>query len=239
LLRTLINAAGTAALLATASFAQNLPDEASHGQIIKDAFEDAEELGASLKERLKLFEKEFDLPNDLAERALDSLQNGRVRELLGVPPDDVAPGQRGEGEERRYTGGVFLFASFSIPDPSLHALLKDAADLGVPVYFNGFVENSVVETEKRVRAIYEGEDISHGFGIDPTLFERFNVKAVPTLVSTTVEMDVCETTDCSGDLTPAHDRIAGNVPLRRALELIARGDGQHWEPAADILDGER
>ena len=118
------------------------------------------------------------------------------------------------------------------------AHIDDAADLGVPVYFNGFVENSVVETEKRVRAIYEGEDISHGFGIDPTLFERFDVVAVPTLISTTVDMDVCETTDCSGDLIPAHDRIAGNVPLRRALELIARGNGDHWAPAADILDAD-
>lgn len=223
-------------LVAIPALGQSLPNEASHGNAIRDALTNAEGMGADLKARMKLFQKEFDLPDDLAERAIDSLQNGRVRDLLGVPKTEDMPVV---ADKQRYDGGVFLFASFSIPDPSLKALLKDASELGVPVYFNGFVDNSVIETEARVRAIYGNDTISHGFGIDPTLFERFNVTSVPTLVSTTVAMDVCESTDCSGDATPDHDRIAGNVPLRYALGVLAEGDGRHAVPAAQILGDQR
>lgn len=237
MLRSLILTAPVIAVLSlTTAIAQSLPNEASHGDAIRNALTNAESMGADLQERMKLFQKEFDLPDDLADRAIGSLQNGRVRDLLGVPKTEDMPLVT---DQQRYDGGVFLFASFSIPDPSLKALLKDASDMGVPVYFNGFVENSVVDTEARVRAIYGDDSISHGFGIDPTLFERFDITSVPTLVSTTVAMDVCESTDCSGDPKPDHDRVAGNVPLRYALEILAGGDGLHAEPAARILGGQR
>lgn len=215
MLRALIPSAVSIAMLAAGPIsAQALPNEASYGDAIRDALSNAESMGDDLKARMKLFRKEFDLPDDLAERAIDSLQNGRVRDLLGVPKNDES---NVGTDAQRYGGGVFLFASFSIPNPSLKALLKDASDLGVPVYFNGFVENSVVVTEARVRALYGDDQISHGFGIDPTLFERFNVTSVPTVIVTTVAMDVCESTDCSGDVVPEHDRVAGiasNIALK-------------------------
>ena len=218
---------------ASIALAQSLPSASTHGTLIDNRLDEAATLGEDLASRLKLIEREFDLPEDLSKRALESLKNGRVREMLNIGPDDLP--ELAETEER-YPGGVFLFASFSIPELSLKAILQDADRLGVPVVFNGFVDNSVVATEARVRALYEDETISQGFIIDPTLFERFDVVAVPTLVSTTVDLDVCETSGCADDATPPHDRVAGNIPLTSLLGIIAKGNAEHAAPARAILE---
>ncbi len=216
--------------------AEQLPSATTHGALIDDRLEEADAIGEDLQSRLRLLQQEFDLPEDITARALDSLENGRVRQMLNIGPGDLP---EGVAEDRRYPGGVFVFASFSMPEPSLKAVLTDAADLGIPVVFNGFVENSVLATEQRVRSIYQGSDISHGFIIDPTLFTRFEVTAVPTLVSTMVNLDVCETQGCDADEVPEHDRIAGNVPLRHLLEIIAKGETANAVPVQVILEADQ
>ena len=221
------------ALAATSLSADQRPSPATHGTLIDDRLAEAAKIGDDLKSRLQLLQQEFDLPDDIAARALASLENGRVREMLNIGPGDLP--QTAE-DARRYPGGVFVFASFSMPEPSLQALLTDASALGIPVVFNGFVDNSVLATEQRVRSIYEGSDISHGFIIDPTLFTRFEISAVPTLVSTMVNLDVCETQGCDADHAPDHDRVAGNVPLRFLLEVIAKGDTPNAVPVQVIME---
>lgn len=215
-----------------AALSQEANTATTHQNLIDERRLEAEGIAQDLSERLKLLEMEFDLPDDLAERALDSLNNGRVRELLNAGETDLAAYLP---EEERYPGGLYLFASFSMPQPSLKAMLGDAADLGIPVVFNGFVDNSVIATEQAVRAIYKDSDISDGFIIDPTLFTRFEVTAVPTLISTTVNLDVCETQGCGEEAVPAHDRVAGNAPLQTLLTIIAKGDGDHAAPAQFVL----
>ena len=233
LLRTLTLLIGFSA---SSLSADQLPSAATHGALIDDRMEEADAIGEDLQSRLRLLQQEFDLPDDITARALDSLENGRVREMLNIGPGDLP---EGVGEDRRYPGGVFVFASFSMPEPSLKAVLTDAADLGIPVVFNGFVDNSVLATEERVRSIYEGSDISQGFIIDPTLFTRFEVSAVPTLVSTMVNLDVCETQGCDAEVVPEHDRAAGNVPLRFLLEVIAKGETANAVPVQVILESEQ
>ena len=203
--------------LACQVHADQIPSASTHGALIDDLLEEAEVIGEDLQSRLQLLQQDFDLDPDIAARAIDSLENGRVREMLNIGPDDL-PSNIDDG--KRYPGGIFVFASFSMPEPSLKAVLSDASELGIHVVFNGFVDNSVIATEERVRSIYDGSDISHGFIIDPTLFTRFEVIAVPTVVSTMVNLDVCETSGCNEDLVPDHDRAAGNVPLRFLLTVI-------------------
>jgi conjugal transfer pilus assembly protein TrbC len=224
-------------LLSSACFADTpLPDASTHGPLIDKRLEEASALGEDLKSRLHLIEREFDLPENLATRALESLRNGRVREMLNIGPNDL-PEQA--SESKRYPGGIFVFASFSMPKASLKAVLQDASHLGLPVVFNGFIDNSVTETEAQVRAIYDDESISHGFIIDPTLFARFNIRAVPTVVSTALDLDVCDTPACAGDGIPPHDRVAGNVPLTTLLEIIARGNAEHARPVQVLLEAQR
>lgn len=218
------------ALFAGQAVAQEAPLD--RGALIDEALRQAELDGDELRERITMFAQKFNLPEDLARRGLEELSNSRVRELLGVQDTPLAQGQGGSG---RYEGGVFVFASFSMPPQSLRQLLIDAARFEVPVVFNGFVENSVFATEQRLRAAVDDDTPTNGFLIDPTLFTRFNVRAVPTLVSTTVNLDVCDSVDCSDDVTPAHDRVSGNVPLAYLLQTIARGGADHSEPAARLL----
>lgn len=219
-------------LMPLAAFAQQLPDATTHDQIIDDRQREAEILGEDLKSRLKFIERDFGLPEDLAERALESLKNERVRDILNIGPDDLPQAN----QEDRYPGGVYLFASFSIPEPSLKAMLVDADRFGIPVVFNGFVENSVTATEARVRSLYEDEEISQGFIIDPTLFTRFDVRAVPTLVTTTANLDVCDSSGCADDPQPHHDRVAGNVPLTTLMTIIAKGNTADAAPVQALLE---
>lgn len=201
---------------------------------IRQALETARVDGASLKERLQLLDEEFDFPDGLRNLGVDSLQNEQVRSLLNLP----APGedQGGDGGEERYASDVFVLASFSMPLPSLKALMQDATSMGVPVVFRGFVNGSLEDTEAAVRAVYTDDDQSHGFTIDPTLFERFNIQAVPVFVSLGERIDVCETQGCEGDPVPVHDRVTGNISLLAALNVIARGNGDAPDPARAILE---
>ena len=226
----------TAGFLASQVHADQLPDASTHGALIDDLFEEADVIGEDLQSRLQLLQQDFDLDPDIAARAIESLENGRVREMLNIGPGDLP---QNLDDAKRYPGGVFVFASFSMPEPSLKAVLSDASQLGIPVVFNGFVDNSVIATEERVRSIYEGSDISHGFIIDPTLFTRFEVVAVPTVVTTMVNLDVCETSGCDEDAVPDHDRAAGNVPLRFLLTVIAKGDTPNAIPVQVIMEGEQ
>ena len=194
--------------------------------------------GASLKERLLVLEEEFDLPNHIRDLGVESLKNERVRALLNLPTVEEQQAPAADGEER-YSEGVFVLASFSMPQASLKALLFDASDLGVPVVFRGFVNNSVTDTEAAVRAIYTEEDSSQGFSIDPTLFKRFEVQSVPVVISLADIMDVCETPGCEGDPVPLHDRVTGNISLREALHVIANGSGDAPGPAQLVLEAEQ
>lgn len=201
---------------------------------VRQAVETARLDGASLRERLRILEEEFDLPDGLRDLGVKSLQNEQARALLNLP----APGEEqvGDAGEERYVSDVFVLASFSMPVASLKALLFDASAMGVPVVFRGFVNGSIEDTEAAVRSVYSEDDRSQGFTIDPTLFERFNVNAVPVVISLGERIDVCETEGCAGDPVPVHDRVTGNISLRAALDIIARGNGDAPGPARGILE---
>jgi conjugal transfer pilus assembly protein TrbC len=57
--------------------------------------------------------------------------------------------------------------------------------------------------------------------IDPTLFERFNVKQVPAVVLVPDGACVAGISACP-KVTPAHVHVAGDVTLDYALDHIAR-----------------
>ena len=149
-----------------------------------------------------------------------ALTDPRVRDLMGIDPS-LDPNAHGQSEARYDGTTVFLLASFSMPKPSLRQIMEEADRYGVPVVFRGFVNNSVYDTEEALRETFGSLDAATGFSIDPTLFTRFKVEAVPVLVATVDEIDVCETPGCEADPVPPHDRVGGNVPLEFALKLIA------------------
>ena len=190
------------------------------GQILDDAKRRGEELGQSLAIQPP---HDFGVTPDIEEYRRQALMNPRLRALLGI--DEGQGAEMPEDEGRYGNSRVFLLASFSMPAPVLRAMMQESIALEVPIVFNGFVNNSVFDTQAALQATF-GEDADLvGFGIDPTLFARFGVTSVPQVIVTQVDLDVCDTMGCQGDPAPVHDRVAGNIPLRAALDLIAKGNG--------------
>ena len=161
-----------------------------------------------------------------------AMNDPRLRELLGITSDaqlesDEKPGY---GEAR-----VLVFASLAMPGPSLRQVLLDADRLHAVVVFRGFLENSVFKTGDALRAALGEGETPKGFAIDPTLFNRFHVSAVPVYVVLREPLATCETEDCLQDPLPAHDRLSGNIPLETALNLVAAGQGDAASTAAALL----
>lgn len=161
-----------------------------------------------------------------------AMNDPRLRELLGITSE--APVERddkpGYGEAR-----VLVFASLAMPGPSLREVLLDADRLHAVVVFRGFLGNSVFKTGDALRAALGDGATPKGFAIDPTLFSRFHVSAVPVYVVLSEPLATCETEDCLADTLPGHDRLSGNIPLETALNLVAAGQGDAAATASAIL----
>ena len=114
---------------------------------------------------------------------------------------------------------VYVFASFSMPTASLRSLIEQGELAGVPIVIRGLVNNSIEDTMQAVHSLYtEGERQESGAVIDPTLFERFSVTQVPTVVVAEAAAGQCSPESCP---VPRHTKIAGDVPLRYSLDRIA------------------
>lgn len=199
-------------------------------ELLDRAGRDAGQLGQSLRPQD---------PMDLSEmspglQALEdeALNDPRIRALLGVSDDSHvgAEDRPGYGEAR-----MLVFASFAMPAPSLRQIMNDADRFGAQVVFRGFVENSVYRTEEALTSVFGDPAELPGFAIDPTLFTRFHVEAVPVYVVLAAPVNVCETPGCAGDQLPLHDRISGNVPIEAALRIAAAARGDAATTASDLL----
>ena len=120
-----------------------------------------------------------------------------------------------------------VFVSFSMPELALHALIRDARISGVPVYLRGFKDGSLAETARQARSILsdrrssnQNEDALDGFLIDPRAFKVFQVDRVPTFVAYQGSMPDCDNLYCEVAI-PKHDRVAGNISLQSALEILS------------------
>ena len=168
--------------------------------------------------------------NELRMRALN---HPRVRALLNA---DGAGDTQGESPERWQGAQVWVLASFSMPKTSLRQLMQQSQKYGVPVVFRGFVNNSVYDTRDALLQLFDSDADFAGFGIDPTMFTRFDVSAVPTFIAVPTPFDICETQGCENDAAPEHDRVAGNIPIDVALRTIAKGGGPASKIAALVLE---
>lgn len=205
---------------------------------IPDLLDRSEKLGTNWSDSLDIQEADsFGRSFDMEAFRDNAQSNARVREMLGVEEGSF---QASEESDRWNNTQVFLLASFSMPAPALRAMMQEARELGVPIVFRGFLGNSVFETQAAITEVFGEDADAVGFVIDPTLFTRFGVESVPQVIVTSEPLDVCESSGCEGDAAPRHDRVAGNIPLKAALEIIARGDGEASEAAfhALVLSGQ-
>lgn len=124
--------------------------------------------------------------------------------------------------------GVIVFASFSMDNEALRALVMDAHSAGVPVMLRGFIDGSLSTTASRMRDLLgeiEGDagpqaDYLGGVVIDPRAYRIFDIVDVPTFISMDGPLPDCDGLDCSAP-PPPHDRISGNISLQAALRALA------------------
>ena len=224
----------TAALTTGAAQAQEMPAEdppvryapGATGAIrvpVEDIVREAERRGDELADRLTIQpEREGVEIEDLAGLRKRALNDPRIKKLLGVAEDEAA----GAGEAEKYAETeAILFASFSMPAQSLRQMMQEATHYGATIVFRGFVNNSVFDTRAKLEEVFGQDELGEAFAIDPTLFKRFDIHAVPVLVVLGEGLDVCESAHCELDLPPKHDRLSGNIPMETALRLMAAGKG--------------
>ncbi len=124
------------------------------------------------------------------------------------------------GEAPRF----IAFASLSMPEPSMKALVRDVTRAGGVTVLRGFPQGDSAAFKKRLAAIWRDGNEAGALGIDPRLFRAFDITVAPSFVMVGSDFSPCDGFDCA-DIAPPHDRLAGNVSVEDALETFADGGG--------------
>ncbi|MEI6737280.1 MAG: type-F conjugative transfer system pilin assembly protein TrbC [Pseudomonadota bacterium] len=114
---------------------------------------------------------------------------------------------------------IYVFVSFSMPEQLLTETLRDAATLHIPAILNGLIDNSMPKTVQKIMAL-SNKVPNLNLQIDPTAFERFEIKQVPALVVANLH---------------AFDVLYGNGSLFDALLRIA-GQGESGLTRLDVQE---
>jgi type-F conjugative transfer system pilin assembly protein TrbC len=138
--------------------------------------------------------------------ALRLKQEGWDRRVTPALPDMTRP-----------VAPLMAFVSFSMPEDSLKAILEQVDRVGGTVLLRGLVNNSFKDTATVVARLV-GKN-GTGFGIDPKLFSKYNITAVPAFVIPNGE---------------DFDKISGNLSLSAALEALTN-EGSNPEAAHNLL----
>lgn len=126
-----------------------------------------------------------------------------------------------------------ILISFSMPDIEIELIMKEAKLLNAGVFIQGFVDDEFSKTYEKIAGLVEKTGV--GIGIDPTLFERFNIKIVPSFVLPLESVQQCTKSECN---TPSYVKAAGSS-LRYFLEfLIRNGDENERTVAAKWIGKE-
>lgn len=205
-------------LAATATATAQEPsarDQAQAKQQARDAVGEAERRAGTpqIKELLRTDQE-----------ALRSLPGAATPPRFNLPDPPLAGLGLESGEPRDWSlaegsppAALLVLVSFAMPDAELRTLAEDAARLKAPLVLRGLVDDSMEETAKRVAALSKLAGVS--FAIDPTLFSRFGVDRVPTLILPLEPLRACTSENCPA---PAHVRVTGLASLGYLLEQFER-----------------
>lgn len=116
-----------------------------------------------------------------------------------------------------------VFVSFNMPVLSLKQIIQDAAHYQIPVVIRGLHENSFRKTIGKIFDLVK-ETNKGGVLINPNWFKEYDIKVVPAVVVTdgvnsNKETKANQKTD--NREVNKFDVVYGNIPLKRALTIIA------------------
>lgn len=124
---------------------------------------------------------------------------------------------------------LLAMVSLSMPRGSLERLIADAEHTGATLVMRGLLNDSLRETMAVAAALIGERKVA--WTIDPELFPRFGIEAVPTYVLLPAGVTPRQ---CGGGLCFGEDsyvRLAGDVPIAYALERIEAA-APEFAPAA-------
>jgi type-F conjugative transfer system pilin assembly protein TrbC len=112
---------------------------------------------------------------------------------------------------------LLVLVSFAMPDRELRELATQAARIGAPLVLRGLIDDSFPATQKRLMSFRDIRGAA--WRVDPTMFRRFNVGAVPTFILPLEPLQTCSLQTCPA---PAHVRVTGDAGLDYVLDEIDR-----------------
>lgn len=186
---------------------------------------------------------------DLEDPALDGIREMRnhgkaqLRPNAGIADEKMAKSREavldmlGIDESM---GRAYVFISFSMPEPLIQSYVKEALWSGAILVLRGIDPDYTLSTfvTQKMRSLIDSQGASAAIQIDPTLFDRFNIQAVPAIVVdeqafyetcseihmarfTTEDGQASEYQRCAPVSSEAYYKTTGAVSLHWALEQFA------------------
>jgi len=124
--------------------------------------------------------------------------------------------------EKRYESQVLVFVSSSMPDQTVARYLNQSRQINASLVLRGFVDDTLPSTKVYIHDILLASadpKAKSSILIDPTLYERFSITQVPSIVVTESEIQPCMKDACP---PPVHHIVSGDVSLGWALGLVGR-----------------
>lgn len=129
--------------------------------------------------------------------------------------------QKGDITGKQQPHGItapIILISFSMPRPKIEELLLESEKTGALIAIRGLVEDDMKKTVNLIAEYSKGRETA-GIILDPTLFDRFKVDAVPAFILPMEPVKGCDPDGCS---VPQHVSARGNSSLFYFLDLISR-----------------
>lgn len=140
--------------------------------------------------------------------------------LAGASSDSEATPE----EDGKSAKGVIVFVSLGMPPEVLRQIFMEAHQLQIPVVVRGVLHNNFKESAQVLFSLLHPANqppIEGGVEIDPLWFKEFDITQVPAVVA------IGAASSCFGPSckTPPYDIVYGNIPIPKALKMIADEGG--------------
>ncbi|EEC0711497.1 type-F conjugative transfer system pilin assembly protein TrbC [Salmonella enterica subsp. enterica] len=176
-------------------------------------------------ENRQFLKQQATLSQQLRDRPDTQLKTWAEQQVQGNPLqqsdrhylDSLVRKQQSSQTEKPASGAVY-FVSFSIPEEGLKRMLGETRRYGIPATLRGMLNNDLKATANAVLSLVK-DGATDGVQIDPTLFSKYDIRSVPSLV-----------VYCS----QGYDVVRGNLRIKQALEKVATA-GDCRQAAGEIL----
>lgn len=183
----------------------------------------------SLIDTVRKNQKSTEMSDIQVSATKDSVDIGEMVRRYGSASASMIRGE----SPRESIPSLLVFVSMSMPSEMLELYGKQVSAAGGVLVIRGLVGNSMRQTVAALQSLVDKTGAETL--VDPTLYQRFKVSRVPTIILTDGVLSPCspEETNCD-TATPVYDEIAGNVTLEYALSMFT-SSGQTAERAIKHL----